>query len=107
MVKLPIEYHPEARREADEVFDWYLERDHAVAERFQQELETAQTTIQRSPDAWAEYMHGTRRYLLKRYPYVVVYRVTEDRIEVIAIAHGRRKPGYWADRLKPPGEASA
>ena len=107
MAKLPIDYHPEARIEADEAFDWYLDRSCAAAERFQRELETAQTAIQNAPEAWAEYLHGTRHYLLKRYPYVVVYRVTENRIAVIAIAHGRRKPGYWVDRLDSPGGRSA
>jgi toxin ParE1/3/4 len=106
MAKLPIDYHPEARLEADEAFDWYLERGRTVAERFQRELETAQAAIQKSPAAWAKYIHGTRRYLLRRYPYVVVYRVTEERIAIVAVAHGRRKPGYWADRLKPTGETS-
>ncbi len=99
MAKLSIKYHPAARREADEAFDWYLGRSLGAAERFQHELEQAQMAIQESPDSWAEYLHGTRRYLLQRFRYVVVYRVTDYRIEVIAIAHGRRKPGYWVDRL--------
>jgi plasmid stabilization system protein ParE len=107
MAKLPIYYHPEARIEADDAFDWYRERSRTAAERFQQQLEAAQDAIQATPNAWAEYMLGTRHYLLKRYPYVVVYRVTENRIEVIAVAHGRRKPGYWADRIRRWGEASA
>jgi plasmid stabilization system protein ParE len=107
MARLPIDYHPDARLEADEAFDWYLERSRTVAERFQRELATAQTAIQKSPEAWAEYIHSTRHYLLRRYPYVVVYRVAEERIEIIAIAHGRRKPGYWVDRLGRPGDRSA
>ena len=99
MANLPIDFHPEARLEADTAFDQYLERSLRVAEAFYLELEKARTAIQESPDRWAEYLHGTRRYLLERFPFVVVYRVAEHRIEVIAVAHGHRRPGYWADRL--------
>jgi toxin ParE1/3/4 len=99
MAKLPIDYHPEARLETDAAFDWYRERSTRAAERFYLELEKAHTAIQSSPETWAEYLYGKRRYRLKRYPYVVVFRVAEHRIEVIAVAHGRRKPGYWRNRL--------
>jgi plasmid stabilization system protein ParE len=107
MAKLPIDIHPAARLEQDEAFEWYRERSFDAADQFLQEIETARSAIQNSPEAWAQYLYGTRRYLLKRYPYVVVYRVTEDRIDVIAIAHGHRKPGYWVDRLTPPSNSSA
>jgi hypothetical protein len=41
---------------------------------------------------------GTRRYLLKRYPYAVIYRELDDLIWVVAVAHGKRRPGYWKSR---------
>jgi plasmid stabilization system protein ParE len=99
MDNLWIDYHPAARLEALDAFNWYCERSLTAAERFQRELETAQTAIQNSPMEWAEYLKGTRRYLLKRYPYIVVYRVLEHRIEILAVAHARRELGYWVDRL--------
>ncbi|WP_417738002.1 type II toxin-antitoxin system RelE/ParE family toxin [Rosistilla oblonga] len=37
---------------------------------------------------------------MKRFPYVIVYRVATDRIEILAVAHGRRKPGFWKERLE-------
>jgi plasmid stabilization system protein ParE len=100
MDKLPIDYHPEARIETEAAFDWYHEKSPRAAERFYVELERAHTAIQNSPKLWAKYMYGTRRYLLERYPYIVVYRVAMHRIEVIAVAHGSRQPGYWANRLE-------
>ena len=45
------------------------------------------------------YLFGTQRYIMKRFPFVVVYRVAADGIEVVAVAHGSRKPGYWKNRL--------
>jgi toxin ParE1/3/4 len=99
VAKLPVDFHPQVRLEADEAFERYLERSPKAAEAFYRELEKARTAIQDSPESWAEYLYGTRRYLLERFPFVVVYRITEYRIEVVAVAHGHRKPGYWADRL--------
>jgi len=35
--------------------------------------------------------------VLRRFPFGVVYRVLAGEIQVVAVAHHRRKPGYWAD----------
>lgn len=99
MAKLSVDFHPQARLEADAAVDYYCERSPRAAEAFYQEFDSACIAIRESADSWAEYLYGTRRYLLKRFPYVVVYRATEHRIEVVAVVHGHRKPGYWADRL--------
>ena len=99
MAKLPIDYHPAARSEADAAFDYYRERSFRIAEAFYLELERAGAAIRNSPESWAAYLHGTRRYLLEQFPFVVVYRVAKHRIEIVAVAHGHRKPGYWAERL--------
>ena len=99
MAKLPIEFHPDARTEVLEAFDWYAQHSEAVANSFLAELEFAGNAIQESPELWAAYLHGTRRYLMKRFPFVVVYRNTPSRIEVVAVAHGGRRPGYWGERV--------
>lgn len=101
MDMLPIEYHPEARRELIGALEWYSERSRESAQKFFQEVGRAQEAIQKDPHTWALYLYGTRRYLLERFEYVVVYRMLNDRIQFVAIAHGRRKPGYWVDRLSP------
>ena len=41
---------------------------------------------------------GRRRYLMKRYPYSLIYTVAEDTIRVLAVAHHSRRPGYWVSR---------
>jgi plasmid stabilization system protein ParE len=100
MAKFLIDYHPVARIEAHDAFDWYAERNLEAAERFQRELEYAQADIQNSPAAWPMYLYGTRHYLLEGYPYIVVYRVLDQSVQILAVAHAHRKPGYWVDRLK-------
>ena len=42
---------------------------------------------------------GVRRRLTRRFPYAVVFVELPDEIRVVAVAHGRRRPGYWRGRL--------
>jgi plasmid stabilization system protein ParE len=44
-------------------------------------------------------LRGTRRILLKGYPYFVIFRELPRKIQIIAVAHAKRRPAYWAKRL--------
>jgi plasmid stabilization system protein ParE len=101
MSSLPLAFHPDARIDAFKAHDWYAERSETAADAFLAELERAGAAIQRSPLLWGNYLFGTRRYLMKRFPFLVVYRIGVDQIEIIAVAHGRQRPGFWKHRLKP------
>jgi toxin ParE1/3/4 len=41
-----------------------------------------------------------RRFVVRRFPYLVITALFGEQRAVVAIAHGRRRPGYWRDRLK-------
>jgi toxin ParE1/3/4 len=99
MARLPIDYLDDARAEMRDVILWYRDRSGTAARGFVDELATAEKLIQSDPEAWSLYRDGTHRFLLRRYPYVIVYRVSERRIGIIAVAHTSRKPGYWKSRL--------
>ena len=43
---------------------------------------------------------GVKRLLMGRFPFSVVFVVTGEHVVVLALAHHRRKPNYWRDRLK-------
>ncbi|MCH7939371.1 MAG: type II toxin-antitoxin system RelE/ParE family toxin [Candidatus Marinimicrobia bacterium] len=62
------------------------------------ELDRAIKRIAEAPERWPRSGQGVRRYLMPRYPYSVMYRVKAEEVEVIAVAHERRKPGYWRSR---------
>jgi toxin ParE1/3/4 len=98
MDRLPIEFHPAAIREAAKSRRWYARQSPSAAAGFDAELDSAVERIQENPDLFAHHLRGTRRYLMHRFPFVVVYRLFPDRIQVIAVAHGRRKPDYWRRR---------
>jgi len=94
-----IDVHPEAVAEARTAAQWYRERSASAADAFIAELDRALERIPESPEMWPPYVRGTRRYLLQRFPFYLVYRQVVGRLEIVAIAHGRRRPGYWKSRI--------
>jgi plasmid stabilization system protein ParE len=92
-------YHPLAEEEAMAAFDWYFSRSPAAARAFNLHLERAEEQATSYPTRWSAYFHGTRRFSMKRYPYALVYLQRDDEIYVVAVAHLRRRPGYWKNRL--------
>ena len=71
-----------------------------AAEMFLDELDRAIERIGNHPGQFPEYAYGTRRMVLQRFPYLLVFRETAPGMEVIAVAHGRRRPGDWRDRVE-------
>ncbi len=98
---LEIEYHPEARLEVIEADQWYSEIDEQVGEQFKIELARSEGQVKRNPETWGRYLHGTQAFRFRRFPFVLAYIQRGDQLFVVALAHTRRKPGYWKNRIKP------
>ena len=98
MARQSVEFHPEAVAEARCAREWYETRSEAAAKTFIAEIDHAIEQIRQAPARWPAYLEGTRRYLLHRFPFSVVYREHRSRIQIVAVAHARRKPGYWKER---------
>ena len=81
---VPIEFHPEAAAEAAAAMAWYGERSRKAAAAFLAELDVACERVAGAPN---------------RYPARVPSDLA-DPIQVIAVAHGRRRPGYWRIRSR-------
>ena len=94
-----ITFHPEAVLEARAAREWYRERSEAAADGFVAELDAAIAQILASPDRWPAFIPPTRRFLFRRYPFFVVYQSTADAVQIFAVAHGHRRPGYWRNRI--------
>jgi plasmid stabilization system protein ParE len=87
-----------ARLEVQEAFEWYLTRSPRAASRFLAELDRAVLLIRETPDVWPSFEAGTRRYVLHGFPYSIIYREARDTLQVIALAHHKRRPDYWHPR---------
>ena len=93
-----LEIHPSALSEMKAALDWYLERSDQAAVNFAAELDRAVDLIIRSPGRWPIGEHHTRKFVLTRFPFAIVYREKQTAIHIIAVAHGHRNPEYWKDR---------
>jgi toxin ParE1/3/4 len=95
----PVQLHPETKAEANAASDRFWEQSQAVALRFDTELRAAYHLLQETPFICPPFLHGTRRVILNRYPFSVVFRERLHDVQIIAIAHAKRRPGYWAKRV--------
>ena len=93
-----LRFHPAAIAEARAARRWYADRDPAAAAAFMAELDRATNAIVDLPKAWPPYEAGTRRFLFKRFPFYAIYRERGEVLEIVAVMHARRRPGYWRDR---------
>ena len=90
MAVKPLEIHPFALEELKFALSWYLERNEAAALKFAAELDRAMDLLIAAPQRWPAGEHGSRKFVLRRFPFAIFYREKQ---------HGHRRPGYWKDRL--------
>jgi plasmid stabilization system protein ParE len=93
-----VRFHREARAELREARRWYAARSPIRARQFAEEVDRVISVIAEHPELPAPYLSGTRRMLLRRYPFAVIYRIVGRSVVIMAVAHGSRREGYWLDR---------
>jgi hypothetical protein len=82
-----VDLHDEASAEYDAAFDWYLQRSPDAALNFDAEVE-------RAPQRWAVGPHSTRRFLLRKFPFTLIYRERPSGvIQILAVATPAASPG--------------
>jgi plasmid stabilization system protein ParE len=91
--------HALAWEEIEAADEWYLARSSDASQEFMTDVDAAVEEILQSPKRWPKYLYGTRRFVMGRFPFSIVYLDDPDRITIIAVAHSKRKPGYWKDRV--------
>jgi hypothetical protein len=91
-------FHGDAARELEEAAVFYESRVAGLGKSFLEEVERTVLLIEQYPDAGAGVGRYVRRVHLDRFPYSIVYRRGADAIVIIALAHHRRRPGYWRGR---------
>src|SRR5688572_6678535 len=96
-----VRFHPDARAELRAARSWYYERSPLSAIAFAQTVENAISRIRGAPNTFALADHGTREFVLQRFPFNIFYRTREKEIQIVAVAHQKRRPGYWSNRVTP------
>jgi plasmid stabilization system protein ParE len=115
------EFHPDAEQELVESAAFYERNVTGLGERFGSEVQRAIERLLEYPELgfpidaqcridWKpkllEYPElgfpidaTLRRLVLTRFPYFLIYSFTTDLLRVVAVAHARRRPGYWRSRM--------
>jgi plasmid stabilization system protein ParE len=93
-------FDPHARQELRDATLHFDGIDPALGRDFADEVERIISLVLRFPEAWPRVTRSVRRCRTQRFPYALLYRVWDEQIEILAVMHLSRKPGYWADRLR-------
>ncbi|MFZ0979220.1 MAG: type II toxin-antitoxin system RelE/ParE family toxin [Candidatus Acidiferrales bacterium] len=86
-----VSIHPAALEEAEAAA--------RAAVRFVEEIDQVIGGILAAPQRWQRDPGGTRKVKLPCFPFLIIYRESNGTIQILAVAHGRRRPGYWKTRL--------
>jgi plasmid stabilization system protein ParE len=97
-VTLPVIFHDLAEGELNEAAAYYAQARPGLGDAFIAEVQRAIESLADAPLAGREVEKDVRWWLVKRFPYSVLYRVRDDHIRILAIAHQKRRPFYWRGR---------
>ena len=95
---IPHRFHPDADAELAEAALFYESRMPGLGKSLAAEVERTIALLCDFPDAGTPVFADVRRAVVARYPYSIVYRHRAASIEILALAHQRRRPGYWHRR---------
>ncbi|NQT38510.1 MAG: type II toxin-antitoxin system RelE/ParE family toxin [Planctomycetes bacterium] len=87
-----------AEQDFTESLCWYAERSQPAATGFETEFDRALASIRADPHRFPHCDDRHRFYLMRRYPFRVIYFEQADRVVIVAVAHAKRKPDYWSNR---------
>ena len=101
----PVRVDEAAQIELDEAAVWYEQKSPGLGKEFTAEIRQAFRLIRQRPGigAPAAYVPAelhVQRLIMRRFPYSIYYSDLEEEIRIHAIAHAKRRPEYWQDRLE-------
>lgn len=97
-MSLPVILRPEAEQDVEGAAAWYDAQRIGLGQDFLDRLDDALKQIGTMPELYAPAWQDIRPCPLKRFPFVVYYRVLVDRVDVLAVLHGSRDPSVWQSR---------
>ena len=92
-------FHPRANAELNEAIRYYDKRQFGLGLDLAEEVYSAIRRASEYPEAWSAMSRNTRRCLVNRFPYGVIFQITSGKLRIIAVANLHRRPDYWKDRV--------
>jgi plasmid stabilization system protein ParE len=93
-----VTIRPWAEADVREAAFWYEDKREGLGVEFTLEVDALYDRIAENPRQFPEIEEGTRRALLRRFPYTVYFLLTADQPVIIAVLHQHRKPDVWRGR---------
>lgn len=95
-----LRVHADASEELAEAVQWYEARCRGLGREFFDTVVQAIEGLPANPEIGTPLSadRRTRRLLLARFPYAIVYRLSPSEMIIVAVAHAKRRPGYWRRR---------
>ncbi len=90
--------HPQAQKELEQTVLFYKKQKADLEKRFIEALEDAINRVCRNPLLYRKVDNQVRKCRLLHFPYALLFRQRLDQIEIIAVMHLRKEPGYWQSR---------
>lgn len=97
---MTVEFHPLADQELTEAGQFYESRAPGLGIRFLDAVEAVLEILQAHPELGRPSSTTIRHLPVRRFPYSLVYRFEVDLLQILAVAHHRRRPTYWVDRVR-------
>jgi plasmid stabilization system protein ParE len=96
---MQLVFRPEAQRELLQAQDWYEERSPGLGFEFARAVDAAVARALRMPLAFATIEGEFRHVMTRKFPYSIIYRVSETELVVVSCFHHRRRPGSWSGNV--------
>ncbi len=98
-MKYRVIIRPEAEDDLKEAFLWYEDKSKGLGFEFLSQVEAGLKFIEENPKIFSAEYKGTRKHLIKRFPYKIIYLVEKDKIVILAITHSKRNPNLIKKRI--------
>jgi plasmid stabilization system protein ParE len=99
MKRCPVSLREEARLDIKEIHAWYEKQRKGLGAAFRNELEERITLLRRFPKIGLLIQENARRVLLKRFPYIIVYRFVSGKVIIEGVFHAHRDRKVWWERI--------
>lgn len=96
---MTVEFLEEAEQELSEAALWYESKESGLGTRLRDDVARVVSHIAEDPLLWRERVGGYRRVNCPVFPYFVAYIIRNQKIIIVAVGHGHRRPGYWKSRV--------
>jgi toxin ParE1/3/4 len=94
-----LDWHPGAEAEFLDAAKYYGQQDGGLGNRFALLVEATAERLLLNPQMRRCFYRECRRVKAEKFPYLIIYRLKGELLQIVAVMHTSRRPGYWKDRI--------